>query len=192
MRTWRTSSIDSSLPCTRLSCSGTQPVRRASTSTSLHDRELWDAFDGRILDEVYHLWRELVIFFTFTCDGTEIEKNVSYTPLVIRILNWAPQLRSLLGNLKLVGYLPPGVTSYNVRFASSLCTFFIFHSYVFHTLSVRPAFNVRPPYVDRSCCVPSWSRLPVTGQAAAGRGCAFGTRSLPPLSKCDCTWRGSL
>lgn len=54
------------------------------------------------------------MIFTFTDDGTEVEKNVSYTPLVIRILNFPPQLRSLLGNLKLVGFLPPHVTDYQV------------------------------------------------------------------------------
>lgn len=80
----------------------------------LEDRELWDVTDGRILDDVHELWRELVIFFSFTCDGTEVEKGVSYTPLVIRVLNFPPQVRSLLGNLKLVGFLPPHVTDYQV------------------------------------------------------------------------------
>ena len=80
----------------------------------IEDRELWDVTDGNILDGMRELWRKLVMIFTFTDDGTEVEKNVSYTPLVIRILNFPPQLRSLLGNLKLVGFLPPHVTDYQV------------------------------------------------------------------------------
>ena len=46
-----------------------------------------------------------------TCDGTELHGE-SYTPIVLRFLNWPRQVRSRLGALKLAGWLPPKVRDY--------------------------------------------------------------------------------
>jgi hypothetical protein len=44
-----------------------------------------------------------------------VEKNKSFTPLVIRFNNMVPGMRHLLGNLKMVGFLPPHVKNYNAH-----------------------------------------------------------------------------
>ena len=53
---------------------------------------------------------------TITCDGTEVEKNKSYTPIAAKYVNLPPQLRQLLGNIKLVGWMQPGVKNYQAHF----------------------------------------------------------------------------
>ena len=51
---------------------------------------------------------------TFSCDGTEIADR-SYTPMVAKIVNYFPQARQLLGNLKLMGWMQPGVLDYQAH-----------------------------------------------------------------------------
>ena len=61
-----------------------------------YDGELCDAYDGAILRKLYHdsenPKRHQVLYGWMTCDGTEVEKNESYTPLVWCTHNLPPQV----------------------------------------------------------------------------------------------------
>jgi hypothetical protein len=61
---------------------------------AMEDRVFSDAYDGAILEQAYHnspsLDRHKVFHSAFTYDGTEVEKNKSFTPSVIRFDNMPP------------------------------------------------------------------------------------------------------
>jgi hypothetical protein len=72
-----------------------------------------DVWDGKILQNLF--WdstdagKKDHIYFMAGYDGVEVEKNVSYTPIVGQILNFPPKLRGLLSQIVLFGFLPPKV-----------------------------------------------------------------------------------
>jgi hypothetical protein len=74
----------------------------------MDERPLYDTHDADIINRLHHnsslSYAKKVLWFTITCDGTEVEKGVSYTPFVLRFLNLPPQLRHLLINLKLPAF----------------------------------------------------------------------------------------
>lgn len=53
------------------------------------------------------------MYLSPTCDGTEVQKDVSYTPFTTKILNLTSGLRSLAGNIKLHAVFPPHIKDYN-------------------------------------------------------------------------------
>jgi hypothetical protein len=85
----------------------------------MDDRPLYDTYDADIMNRLHHnsslSHAKKVLWFTVTCDGTEVEKGVSYTPVVLRLLNLPPQLRHPLGNLKLAAFFPPKIQSYDAH-----------------------------------------------------------------------------
>ena len=56
---------------------------------------------------------EHTIFIALTADGTEVQKNTSFTPVTSKVLNFSSRLRSLLSNIKLHAIFPPSVQDYN-------------------------------------------------------------------------------
>jgi hypothetical protein len=83
------------------------------------ERPLYDTYDADIMNRLHHNsslpHAKTVLWFTVTCGGTEVEKGVSYTPVVLCFLNLPPQLRHLLGNLNLVAFFPPKIQSYDAH-----------------------------------------------------------------------------
>jgi hypothetical protein len=88
---------------------------------SIEDRELVDVFDGRAMEEFYHKLdddhKDNFLYFILCQDGVEITKNVSYTPVTAKLLNWSSKMRSLLGNIILLGFFPPHVKDYTAMLA---------------------------------------------------------------------------
>lgn len=60
---------------------------------------------------------EHIIYISVTADGTEIQKNVSFTPVTSKVLNLGCSLRSLMSNIRLHAVFPPSVKDYNALFA---------------------------------------------------------------------------
>ena len=54
----------------------------------------------------------MYLYLALSFDGVEVEKNVSYTPVVAKVLNLPPTLRGQLGMLWLLAYFPPKVRNY--------------------------------------------------------------------------------
>ncbi len=59
---------------------------------------------------------EHVLYLAVTADGTEIQKNVSFTPVTSKFLNFDMRLRSLMSNIRLHAVFPPSVKDYNNLF----------------------------------------------------------------------------
>ena len=97
---------------------GAQAIREMEHSGPLRDRNLRDAWDGKLLEDLLaqnpELRREVLntLFFALSCDGVEVHKNVSYTPITCKCLNLSPRLRGMLASIWLLGYLPPKVENY--------------------------------------------------------------------------------
>ena len=53
------------------------------------------------------------MYFALTADGVEVVKNVSYTPVILKVLNLPAELRTMMANIRMVAVLPPGVVDYN-------------------------------------------------------------------------------
>ena len=99
----------------------TQGVQDCLLLARRSPRWLCDAYDGQLLHDHFHdaqasTLPRSCLYMTFTCDGTEVEKNKCYTPIAAKYVNLPPQLRQLLGNIKLVGWMQPGVKDYQAHF----------------------------------------------------------------------------
>ena len=57
--------------------------------------------------------RNVTLFVALTADGTEIHKNVSYTPVTLKVLNLQSTLRSRMSSIVLLAVLPPHIKNYN-------------------------------------------------------------------------------
>jgi hypothetical protein len=95
--------------------------KKQEPAEAIVDRELVDVFDGRAMKEFYHDLedddKDNFLYFLLCQDGVEISKNVSYTPVTAKLLNWPSKLRSLLGNIILLGFFPPHVKDYTAMLA---------------------------------------------------------------------------
>ena len=49
------------------------------------------------MEECFHnmdpRFKHKTLYIALTCDGTEVQKNISYTPIVMRVLNLPPAVR---------------------------------------------------------------------------------------------------
>jgi hypothetical protein len=52
------------------------------------------------------------LYFACSNDGVEVTKNVTYTPITAKLLNLPGELRGMLANIWLLGYMPPKVQDY--------------------------------------------------------------------------------
>jgi hypothetical protein len=85
------------------------------TAEPVREREMCDAFDGSIIPDLVEgndFDRDSTLFFSFSCDGVEVRKKTSLTPLSCKCLSLPPKLRGLLGSIWLLGFLPPKVKDY--------------------------------------------------------------------------------
>ena len=55
----------------------------------------------------------LTIYLALTTDGTEVQKDTSFTPVTVKILNLGAKLRSLMSNIRMLAVFPEGVKDYN-------------------------------------------------------------------------------
>ena len=73
-------------------------------------------FDGSILQRQYHdsdhADKDHFLFFSLHNDGVEVEKGVSYTPVVIKIQNWSSGMRIAQSGKLLIAVFPPHVKDY--------------------------------------------------------------------------------
>lgn len=85
---------------------------REAEDVSLNLRELRDIWDGSILHNLADVMNEDTLVLQQSNDGVEVQKNLSYTPVVFKFLNLPPSIRSRFGCLALVAFFPPRVKSY--------------------------------------------------------------------------------
>ena len=89
---------------------------RAHPGRSMEHRHLDSAWDGSIMEELFHNCTDAekihYLYFVHSNDGVEVEKNISYTPLTAKLLNFPPLLRGMLSAIWLLGFLPPHVKNY--------------------------------------------------------------------------------
>jgi rubrerythrin len=100
--------------CTRLLAAKLQagmvlpPTTTPVSQDKLNERELNCAFDGSIMEELYHgadaRYKDNTFYFTWSNDGVEIQKNISYTPIVAKLLNLPKEQRGALACIWLLGY----------------------------------------------------------------------------------------
>ena len=64
-------------------------------------------------------------YLALTADGTEIQKNISFTPVTTKILNFDCRLRSLMSNIRLHAVFPPSVKDYNGLFEPIVEEFYL-------------------------------------------------------------------
>jgi hypothetical protein len=114
-------------------------------------REISSAFDGSILQELYHDcthdYKEFCLYFTCCNDGVEVTKGTSYTPITAELLNLPSELRGLLASIWLLGYVHASYdhTHYVYAYDDSvrMCTYriVVYISYA-HTV---PCAGICPP-----------------------------------------------
>ncbi len=89
---------------------------RERPAGEIDDRELVDIFDGKAFEDLHHSRDDAnknhTLYFLMCQDGVEVTKGTSYTPVTAKLLNWSPKVRSLQGNIILLGFLPPHVQDY--------------------------------------------------------------------------------
>ena len=72
------------------------PRFQTQLDDAVEDRELNDVYDGSILEDLYHKSkspnRHITLYASLTCDGTEVAKNKSYTPCVLKWCGFPPQV----------------------------------------------------------------------------------------------------
>ena len=56
------------------------------------------------------------MYFVLVNDGVEVEKNVSYTPITLKVLNEPKDRRSKMGCIWLAAFFPPKVRNYQAMF----------------------------------------------------------------------------
>lgn len=92
------------------------PAESARDCTPMRSRELTGAFSGSIMEDLYHECKDeskdSTLFFACSNDGVEVEKKISYTPIVAKLLNLPAALRSQMACFWLLGYMPPKVKDY--------------------------------------------------------------------------------
>ena len=87
------------------------PMPQCRVST----RAMYDAYDGTLMAKLFEqpgIERPRTLVFAFSCDGVEIRKKSSYTPIALKCLSLPPKIRGLLASIWLVGCLPPKVKDY--------------------------------------------------------------------------------
>ena len=87
----------------------------------INQRELSGPFDGSILQKLYHnsedtQGKDYYIFLAQSNDGVEVEKNVTYTPVVVKVLNASSEMYSTHTNKLMVGTFPKKVKDYQAMF----------------------------------------------------------------------------
>ena len=93
------------------------PDGDAAERPPFRDRQLNDAADGtHLADRPFDAPGCVTLYYSFTADGVEVQKNVSYTPGVGKNLNLEGTLRSLMSSLLLFCFFPPSVKDYNSLF----------------------------------------------------------------------------
>ena len=60
--------------------------------------------------------QEWVMYFVLVNDGVEVEKNVAYTPITLKVLNEPKDRRSKMGCIWLAAFFPPKVGNYQAMF----------------------------------------------------------------------------
>jgi hypothetical protein len=84
----------------------------------LESREIAGSWDASNLPDLHRRLSPLVddpddiLYSTFHCDGVEVAKGVSYTPLTGKVLRFNSKVRSLRANIWCFGWLPPHVKNY--------------------------------------------------------------------------------
>lgn len=82
----------------------------------LSQRELRDVWDGTILHDMQNILDEDTIVLQQSNDGVEVQKNVSYTPVVFKYLNLPPSIRSRFGTMLLLAFFPPRIKNHQAMF----------------------------------------------------------------------------
>ena len=55
----------------------------------------------------------ITIYLALSADGTEVQKQTSFTPVTVKMLNLGAGLRSLMSNIRMLAVFPQGVQDYN-------------------------------------------------------------------------------
>ena len=84
------------------------------------DRIMLDIFDGQVLQDHIkkipeHL-RDFILYLLLVSDGVEVQKDVTWTPVTAKILNWPSGVRTLLGAIIMLAVFPPHVKDYDQMF----------------------------------------------------------------------------
>ena len=56
------------------------------------------------------------MYFVLVNDGVEVQKNVCYTPITLKVLNEPKERRSKMGCIWLAAFFPPKVRNYQAMF----------------------------------------------------------------------------
>jgi hypothetical protein len=86
------------------------PTTPKRSTDPIKERELNCAFDGSIMETLYHgadpMYKDSTFYFSWSNDGVEVHKNVSFTPIVAKLLNLPKEQRGALACIWLLGYTP--------------------------------------------------------------------------------------
>lgn len=87
---------------------------------SVKNRTLIDIFDGTVMQNLIKKMpedlRDFILWLVMVSDGVEVQKNVSWTPVTAKIMNWPSGVRCLLGAILLLAVFPPNVKNYDQMF----------------------------------------------------------------------------
>jgi hypothetical protein len=87
---------------------------------SVKNRTLIDIFDGTVLQDLIKKMpeelRDFILWLVLCSDGVEVQKDVTWTPVTAKIMNWPSGVRSLLGAILMLAVFPPHVKNYDQMF----------------------------------------------------------------------------
>jgi hypothetical protein len=79
-----------------------------------------DIFDGNVLQDLIKKMpielRDFILWLVLCSDGVEVQKDVTWTPVTAKIMNWPSGVRSLLGAILMLAVFPPKVKNYDQMF----------------------------------------------------------------------------